>query len=148
MGFLRRLSLMRHGRGFGVHSPLGYELITAVLRDKPAYYADAELKKLYKGRRDRRIARIIIRLTARFEPKTIHCAEKFHPVIKLTGKRLEDAENKELADMAITRTDTGCTITVGKEGEHTGPLVLDNEKDLLITVYRPGLSPTRIPTTL
>lgn len=148
MGLGRRLSTLRHGRGFGVHSPLAYELISAVLKARPGYYADAEIDRLFAKKRLRRIGKIILRLIARFEPRKLYCPADFIPLIKLCDSRLEFTQSTDSADMKIECSRENFFITIGRETAKSGPLVLDNEKDLRITIHRSGLSPTLINTTL
>ena len=148
MGLCRKLSTLRHGRGFGVHSPLGYELISAVLKDKPSYYADAQIGNIFPSRRKCRIGRIILRLIARFQPKTVFTSREFNDVIPLSDKRIKMVNIPDEADMTIESDNSTTLITIGKETEKSGPLILDNEKDLRIVIHRSGLSPTLINTTL
>lgn len=147
-GLLRHLSTLRHGRGFGVHSPLAYELISAVLRDRPAYYGDANIKLLYKCRRQRRTARVILRLIARFEPKTVYCHPLYAPVVSLAGSTICLIKDDDKADMTVQIESGHTIITIGQREAGFGPLILDNENDLKIIIYRAGLSPTLINTTL
>lgn len=62
MGWISRY---RHGRGFGVHSPFAYRLITEVLRQKLPYYDWDHVT----GRHER----MLYRLACRFRPASI-CA--------------------------------------------------------------------------
>lgn len=144
----RRLSTLRHGRGFGVHSPLAYELISSVLRDRPAYYADASLKQFFPDRRHRRMARILLRLIARFEPRSVALPELFLPVVAKADSNIPLSDNPDEADMAAEFSDNRLAVRVGRIADGHGPLVLDNESDIRITVYRRGLSPTYVNTTL
>lgn len=139
---------MRHGRGFGVHSPLAYELITSVLPDNPAYYGDATINKLYDNRRQRRIGRIILRLLARFEPESVYCQPRYSAVVPLAGSKIKMVEQPEDAQMTICDEEGYLTVTIGAPVAGHGPLTLDNESDLRITIYRAGLSPTTINSTL
>lgn len=56
---------LRHSRGFGIHSPFAFRLITEVLRPQRcyAYYSEAD------GEQDRN-SRLEARLRAFFEPET------------------------------------------------------------------------------
>lgn len=68
-GWLRRL---RHGRGFGVHSPSAYRYIREVLRQPCAYYAyeavDAMAASWPGGRRH---ARMLLRIAASARPASV-----------------------------------------------------------------------------
>lgn len=147
MGIFRRLSTLRHGRGFGVHSPLGYELISSVLRDRPAYYADRRINEMFDHRRQQRIGRILLRLIARFEPSTVHVPTHYAPVVSLVCSTtlLTTDDN---AEMRLTEENGVTVITYGHPTPGHGPLTLDNENDLRIVIYRRGLSPTYINVRL
>lgn len=149
MGLAAKYKRWRHGRGYGVHSPLAYELITAVLPDTPAYYADATIRAAIPDRRRQRIARIVLRLTARFQPRTVAADALFRPIVTLADSRIKTAAHPDLADMAVNTDGSTVVIRIGKPaGTDTGPIVLDNDRDLRIVVYRAGLSSTIIKTTL
>lgn len=148
MRVLRRLSALRHGRGFGVHSPLAYEVITSVLPDRPAYYADADIASLTDNKRRRRIFRIVLRLMVRFGPKTVFCESLFQRVALSASKNICFIDAETDADMAIVRSNGKTDIRIGHPAEGRGPLILDNDSDLRITIFRRGLSPTLIYTTL
>ena len=148
MTMFRKLGCWRHGLGFGVHSPLAFELIYSVLRDKPEFYADAKIKAICPTRRKQRLGRIILRLIARFEPNAIYADADYTEVVSLATKKATLTHSTDDADMTIVATQNSLAITIGKEKENTGPLVLDNLKDLKITIYQKGLSPTLIHTTL
>lgn len=147
-GILRKLSTLRHGRGFGVHSPLAYELIAAVLPDRPAYYADRTIKTLYTNKRQRRMARVVVRLVARFQPHAAVAPEFLRPAIKLADSKICFIDNTLPADMTIHQEGKILTIKLGSESENHGPLILDNERDMRIVIFRKGLSPTLVNTTI
>lgn len=63
-GILSRFRCWRHGRGFGIHSPFAYTLITEVLRQRYPYYGYADISP------DRRI-RLLFRLVTHFRPKSV-----------------------------------------------------------------------------
>lgn len=56
---------LRHGRGFGVHSPFAYDLITSTLRLRGPYVYYA-YERLHSPHR-----RAVFRLAARFQPRRI-----------------------------------------------------------------------------
>lgn len=145
---LRRFSTLRHGRGFGVHSPLAYELITAVLPDKPSYYADARINELSDDKRHCRIARILIRLIAKFKPERVYLTSEFADLPTLCGNSVRQMNSAENADFSLIKNDNRFVIIIKCNNSDCGPLILDNEKDLKIVIYRKGLSPTLINTTL
>lgn len=146
------LTARRHGRGFGVHSPLAYELITGVLRDRPAYYGDAEIARQGVSRRQQRLARIVLRLTARFCPSTAFADPEstlYLSAAKIARKSLKTTSTASEADIAFTREGRLLKIRVGHpESPTPGPLVLTNRRDIEITIYRRGLSPVTILTHL
>lgn len=63
---------LRHGRGFGVHSPFAYRFIREVLRERCAYYgyttADAVADAWPGGRRS---ARLLLRVSAFVQPRRV-----------------------------------------------------------------------------
>lgn len=147
MGFLHRLSTIRHGRGFGVHSPIAYRLIREVLPDKPAYYGDKEIDRIFADPRSRRIARILLRLIACFEPESVYIETPYDTVPELCGCNAARLSEPNGAQLALTDAVGKITIRCGTP-DLDGPVTLDNEKDLRIVVYRKGLSECRINTTL
>lgn len=143
----RSFSKLRHSRGFGVHSPLAYELISSVLPDEPAYYGDSVIETMFSVKRQRRIARIILRLAVRFHPCTASVSPTYEPAIRLANSKITFIKG-ENADMCISTSEGKHRIRIGHPKEDYGPLVLDNETDLEIVVYRKGLSPTLIKTKI
>ena len=143
-----RLSKLRHARGFGVHSPLAFELLTSVLPDKPRFYGDEVIKSTFATPRMRRKARVILRLMAKFRPKTVFCDPTFLRVVKIADSRVSIVAKPDEADLAITSEGELLALRIGYKTEISGPLILDNKKDMKITVYRRGLSPTLIVTNL
>ena len=80
MNFLRRIYIwckrVRHRRGYGVHSPFAFGLITDVVYEHNPYYAYQELKELrHLARKSlvypERIDRLLFRLVNRFSPQRI-----------------------------------------------------------------------------
>lgn len=63
----------RHGRGFGVHSPLAFSLLGEVLRtpDGVAYYDEEAISRIFPRGRQRRIARTVYRLAAYVNPASV-----------------------------------------------------------------------------
>ena len=148
MSLLTRLSALRHGRGFGVHSPLAYELITSVLTDRPPYYADSAIDNMFDDRRSRRTARKLLRLVAHFEPATACVPPVYRPVVTLADRRTQLTDSAEDAGLTLTEEDGSTVFIVGQPAPGCGPLVLDNDTDTRIVVYRDGLTPATILTTL
>lgn len=81
LGILSSFKRLRHGRGFGVHSPYAYAFITEVLRQPYAYYAYAELP-------DAQMYRLIFRVALSLRPQRVAlegtpglrvCVEKAYP---------------------------------------------------------------------
>lgn len=63
----------RHGRGFGVHSPLAFSLLGEVLRtpDGVAYYDEEAISCIFPQGRQRRISRTAYRLAAYVNPCSV-----------------------------------------------------------------------------
>ena len=57
----KTLTRYRHNRGFGVHSPLGYRLITGVIHERAQYYCYGEINEMF-GYRDSVLAKRVFRL--------------------------------------------------------------------------------------
>lgn len=148
MNLFERYKRWRHGHGFGVHSPLAYDIITSVLKDYPGYYSDEEINKFYCGKRERRIARIILRLITRFEPRSVFVDNKYKPAVKLSDSRIQFPEAPHLCGMEIKMLNDKTVIRVGEVYATNGPLILSNLKDLEIVIYRKGVSPQQIITNL
>ncbi len=72
MGWVSRY---RHGKGFGVHSPFAYRLITEVLREKLPYYDWDRVS----GRHER----LLYRLACRFRPAEISAPAHLASVIMM-----------------------------------------------------------------
>lgn len=67
-GLWQRFTRWRHGRGFGIHSPLAYDLVMSTLRCRYGYYGDAVVDGLFDTADDRRRGRALLRIAARFNP--------------------------------------------------------------------------------
>lgn len=73
---LRKIRKIRHRKGYGVHSPFAYNLITKVIEEKSGYYAYQQIEGLHRTLHDKqslnkRRYRLLFRLTNRFKPQTI-----------------------------------------------------------------------------
>ena len=84
--FLNSFRKLRYRKGFGVHSPFAYDLITTVIEERCRYYSynaiELYLKKTLYPRMDRtkmshqkkmeqKKTRLLFRLVNRFSPQTI-----------------------------------------------------------------------------
>lgn len=76
MGWVSRY---RHGRGFGVHSPFAYRLITEVLREKLPYYDWDRIK----GKQER----LLYRLACRFRPETVSAPAPLADIVRLAESK-------------------------------------------------------------
>lgn len=61
---------VRHGRGYGVHSPWAYALIMSVLREDALYYCYPQIDRLF-GPRRRRDARAVFRTLVHLQPRAV-----------------------------------------------------------------------------
>ena len=146
---LRQFSNWRHSRGFGVHSPLAFELLSRVLPDRPPYYADSTINSTFRERRRQRIARIILRLVSHFEPSTVFTNDyDFQKVAMLANSQCRFILFEPDAQMSITTQQNYTKIRIGKPDSTRKSITLSNERDLDIIVYRDGLSETYVNTTL
>ena len=66
--YLKRL---RSTRGFGVHSPLAFRMVTQVLRQDYAYYASGRLAELDTRGLPEHFADILFRLVCEFSPAAV-----------------------------------------------------------------------------
>lgn len=72
-GLARWYKNWRHGRGFGVHSPLAYRLVSEVLRPRgdACYYGEAWARALFAGDSRSRGAATVLRLLADRNPRSV-----------------------------------------------------------------------------
>ncbi len=73
---LRKIRKIRHRKGYGVHSPFAYGLITKVIEEKSDYYAYQQIEDLHRTLHDRpnfnkRKCRLLFRIANRFKPRCI-----------------------------------------------------------------------------
>lgn len=94
MGLGQRYKRWRHGRGYGVHSPLAYDLITNTLREHGSYYGYERLDAACKGSRQMVPCRLrlLLRLLARFNPSTVtitgeECVSLLRLAVKTANSR-------------------------------------------------------------
>ncbi len=79
---MRKLRKIRHRKGYGVHSPFAYNLITKVIEEKAGYYAYQRIEDLHRTLCDKsnfgkNKCRLLFRLCNRFKPHTIiECGSK------------------------------------------------------------------------
>lgn len=161
----RQFTRWRHGRGFGVHSPLAYDLLTNVLNAPEAYYGDACVEALFDAPRDLRRGRALLRLVARFHPRTVSIGanvdRRWVDVVRRTDSRAKTVRDDTPADMYIV-ADPGfeppaahpcVTVYLARHrGDYRrdddasdidnrlGPVVVDNARDMAVAVRRRGLS--------
>lgn len=74
MGWVSRY---RHGRGFGVHSPFAYRLITEVLRETLPYY---DWDRVTSRRH-----RLLYRLLCRFRPNAVSAPPSLEAIVKMAS---------------------------------------------------------------
>lgn len=140
----KRFCTWRHGRGFGVHSPLAYELISSVLRDDPNYYGDAEINRLFDTPAKCRQGRIVLRMAARFEPRRVAVGPEvdpaMHRVLQIADSRIVITDSDP--DMSLTIDDKTLNISVnpGLTDANTGPLTLQSPNGIRLIIHRQGLS--------
>lgn len=82
----------RHTRGYGVHSPFGYQLVTRAIRPgHVAYYGYADIDHALSGPhigRLRREARMLLRLAAMLNPESIFLQNGAHPAYQAAVRAL------------------------------------------------------------
>lgn len=108
MGFGRWYKRWRHGRGFGVHSPLAYALVTEVLRKQRGYaYRAEQAPSLGDGVLCNGRARMLVRLAAFADART---ADVSH--IDDSGMRQAVVDVLRAYSHDIQFSDTGADIVV------------------------------------
>jgi len=94
---MKWLDRLRHGRGFGVHSPFAFRFITECLREQLPYYAyDTITEPLH---------RLVFRIAAYFRPATFH-APDIPPRVITLACRDASATGPDTADMLVYSADT------------------------------------------
>lgn len=89
---LRYILRYRTSRGFGVHSPLAYRLITEVINGREDYYDYEEIDRLASCRRERERLRMLYRIAVRFVDREwyymdgVNDDSPVHRVLKLLRK--------------------------------------------------------------
>lgn len=75
LGIAKKYKCWRHGRGYGVHSPFAFDLITRTLRERLPYYAyeyiDASCRGLDNTSLSPSKIRLLFRLIVRFKPEAV-----------------------------------------------------------------------------
>lgn len=165
-----RYKRWRHGRGFGVHSPLAYDLVMNTLRENYRYYAYETLDYRTGATMDSAISkrqiRLIFRLLVRFNPNRVAVvADKDFKLIELAIKGANskaiitspDDENCKFFIMAGEQSEELCCkkeavylFITGKGDcssnaerlwlEVTQGIWLDNNRGFAIIIASPKLS--------
>lgn len=72
---LKRLQRWRHARGFGIHSPFAFHLITDVVYSKHGYYAFSDIEKILHEKQiyisDPQLHHLTYRLIRHFDPASL-----------------------------------------------------------------------------
>lgn len=70
---LERLNRLRHSRGFGVHSPWAFRLITEAARPsrRYGYYAYPAIERLFGTGKEGRAAATVYRIAMHLQPQTV-----------------------------------------------------------------------------
>ena len=113
---LNRYSCWRHGRGFGIHSPFAFSLITEVLRQKLPFYGYADIS------RDRRM-RLLYRLVVRFRPRRVMIVSSQPALLEATVCR---------ASRLVSLVDSAPDMLVAD--------AVDCSADAIGRLLRPGMS--------
>lgn len=151
MGWVSRY---RHGRGFGVHSPFAYRLITEVLRETLPYY---DWDRVTSRRH-----RLLYRLLCRFRPNAVSAPPSLEAIVKMAAPSValvapEDADflilnSNDNPDIAAAALGRGAIILICAPRHKTmlrsllptlealgHGMVFDNERDTALIVPSPGL---------
>lgn len=86
----KRINRYRHGKGFGVHSPFAFHFITTILNCKYSYYGYSEIEEAIPTTKSNKIlrhdAKLILRLIARYNIKSITLPKNTHKAIFIAAK--------------------------------------------------------------
>lgn len=86
----KRINRYRHGKGFGVHSPFAFHFITTILNCKYSYYGYSEIEEaiptIKSNKTLRHDAKLILRLIARYNIKSITLPQNTHKAISIAAK--------------------------------------------------------------
>lgn len=99
----------RHGRGYGVHSPFAYHLITEVINQPCAYYAYEQLRAMPR-RREAQDAALLFRLAVHFAPSTVWISpgparKALLHILRLADRNIRTTANPLEANMIIATAD-------------------------------------------
>ena len=109
-GFAQWYKRLRHSKGFGIHSPFAFMLVNEIINCRCRYYGYDDIEPyidLMKGRKQRRLARLLIRLAGRISFK------KFVIV----------GEADEVLIKAVEIADSRVAIEKGLDGQLSSSLV-------------------------
>lgn len=105
----RSYKTWRHGRGYGVHSPLAYTLLKQALRPpgKYGWYDQEKVVRAFRSRRLRHAAAVTFRLAALTQPATAHIATtanhtQWEALLKAARSDIKLVTNPAQAAMVIT----------------------------------------------
>lgn len=106
----------RHGRGFGVHSPWAYALITEALRNPCTYYNEQTARRLMGTRAEARAAGAVFRIIARERPSrvTVMGPQEWHSVAALAGSLTPGGQRMVL--VADDRSDVAEILSAAGDG--------------------------------
>lgn len=93
-------------RGFGIHSPFAFDLVTRTLHERDRYYAYDTIDSMAVDGNRRRFMKLIVRLAVRFDPSTVATADR--EVAALLAEVIPSARilaPGSTADMAIVSAD-------------------------------------------
>ncbi len=128
---LKYLTLWRHGRGFGIHSPFAFRFITEVLRMRVPYYAYSDIPAV--GRL-RQIFRVVCHLGVSRVAVLADQPELIEVAVCRVGRNVAIVdENPDfvVADMKSADADTVATFI---EAGCSGAYLLNCRKECLETI--------------
>lgn len=71
--YIKAIRRLRHRRGFGVHSPFAFSLITKVIEENFMYYSYAEIEQIRRERLQGKLNRKILNRRAEISLKKGRC---------------------------------------------------------------------------
>lgn len=93
--FNKGVRQIKHRKGFGVHSPFAYSIITDVIEEKTPYYAYSSMQNVYKreAKISFKVACLLLRLVNRFKSRRILeiCSDGGYSVLPIM---LADSRNE------------------------------------------------------
>lgn len=126
--FNKSIRKIKHRKGFGVHSPFAYAIITEVIEEKLPYYAYSSMQRRYdkKAPIPFKVVCLLFRLANRF------CSRN----IAILG-------DEQYARMPLTEVDSRNVVSIFSD-EQSLPMSDDVKYDMIVINQNPFLNETQL----